>query len=210
MTGNDDLQHWPCQSSHRVTISVGGVEPLTITLPYPIIPDTTKATLRQRERTVELIVDKSVNDIWPEDVIPNQFRWNPYKLEPWMDMKTIYSHLNSQYPFYTRASRDTWHEARVLNEIRAIITNIFHIATTKEKFFFQLRSKRPESGQMHVEFFLLVHLPIRISPRGAPIVLLSILDQEQVQWCKRRRTFVQKTYENSSSAFLVMELRREI
>ena len=82
MNGNDELQIWPCRSSHRITISVGGVEPLTVTLPYPIAPDTMKATLRQRDHSVEVVVEKAVNDIWPADVIPDQFRWNADTLEP--------------------------------------------------------------------------------------------------------------------------------
>ena len=86
----DGEQHWPCESVHRFTVSLDGVKPLTITLPHAILPDTLKATLLLQEGIVQVAATKTLNDLWPEDVIRDKFRWNPDKLQrgptslPWI------------------------------------------------------------------------------------------------------------------------------
>ena len=178
MIGNDELLRWPCRSFHRLTVSLDGVKPLTVTLPYPLLPDTIKATLRQKDNIVEVVAAKATNDIWPEDVIRDQFRWNAENLERCTDAKRIISHLESQFressivPGVTRSV-----PGDLLSKMRLFITNIFCMATEEKKQFFELRSEGPPETS---EWLIRVHLPVRISPRGAPILLLSVLDKSQV------------------------------
>ena len=174
--GEENLQHWPCKSSHRITVSLDDVKPLTVTLPYPILPDTFKATLHQKDGIVELIAAKALNDLWPEDVIPNQYRWNAENLERFTDIRVVFNHLTSQF-------RHSFHEnfgappLDPLNRIRSFISCIFASVLKEKKTFIEVRSLGPLEIK---EWLIRAHLPVRISPRGAPLLLLSALDQRQV------------------------------
>ena len=70
-------QSWPCESAHRITVSLDVITPLTLTLPYPIFPDNLKATLRRKDAIVEIMANKALQELWPEDCSRNQLRWNP-------------------------------------------------------------------------------------------------------------------------------------
>ena len=180
VTGNDELQRWPCQSSHRITVSLDDLEPLTITLPYPILSDTIKATLNQESGTVDVVAAKALNDIWPEDVIRDQFRSNVENLEEYTNLKGITGHLESQYrkiTFVRGALSVSDNFDDLLSKMRSTIAGIFRFAAKEKKMFIEVRSKGPSETK---EWFIRAHLPIRTSSRGAPIILLSALDQSQV------------------------------
>ena len=58
-TGIDE-QRWPCQSSHHLIVSLDGVKPLTVTLPYPILCDNVQATLCQEFGIIDVIADPPI------------------------------------------------------------------------------------------------------------------------------------------------------
>ena len=181
MAGNDELQRWPCKSSRRITASLDGVKPLTITLPYPILPETLKATLNQESGVVEVAAAKAVCDLWPEDIIRDQFRWNLECLEECTNVAGISSHLDSQFRKMTfvrgvLSVSDSFDD--LLSRMRSSIAGIFRFAVKEKKMWIEVRYKG--TSKEKDEWFIRAHLPIRTSPRGAPIILLSALDQSQV------------------------------
>ena len=178
MTGNAELQRWPCKSSHRITVSLDGVKPLTVTLPYPLLVETLKATLCQKDCVVEVVTAKAVNDLWPEDVIRDQFRWQSEILERCTDVKWIVRHLESQFhPSTIVRGVLKGVPGDLLTQIRSLIRYMFFMAVQEKKMFMELRSKGSPDTK---EWLIRTHLPVRISPRGAPVLLLSALDQSQI------------------------------
>ena len=178
VTGNEELQRWPCRSSHRITVSLEGVNPLTITLPYPLLPDTMKATLRQKDDIVEVVAAKALNDLWPEDVIREQFRWNADTLQPWTDDDALFNHLASQFRFDEITDPTVAMKSPdVLTRVRSLIFNIIPLAMKQKQVLFDLRLE----GSNDQEWLLRANLPARTSPRGAPVLLLSALDLRHVQ-----------------------------
>ena len=90
---HDELQRWPCQSSHCLIISLDGVKLLAaVTLPNPLLSDTVKATLDQKDGVAEVVAAKALNDLWPKDVIRAQFQWNADAL-----LRGRMRHLGSQF-----------------------------------------------------------------------------------------------------------------
>ena len=79
---------WPCQSTHRITVSLDRVDPVNITLPFPVLlPSSTtlnSIAVPQKGGIVEIVLDKALYDLWPEDIVPDQLRWNVEKLT-WTD-----------------------------------------------------------------------------------------------------------------------------
>ena len=185
MTGDDYLQRWPCRSSHRLTVSLDGVKPLTITLPYPILPDTFKAT--QKDGIVEVVAAKALNDIWPEDVMRHQFRLNADKFNLWTDKEAILTHLMSQFRFGIVVNTQTALRDAVLNEVRTVIQGIFTLALENQPFF-QLQIEGPLETE---EWLIRAHLPIRTSPGGAPVLLLSALDLRHLKELESRGNLIQ-------------------
>ena len=74
------------ESAHRITVSLDGVEPVTITLPYPILTDTINASLTQKNGIVDIVATKALHDVWPEDYIEQErSRWDVEGFETWTD-----------------------------------------------------------------------------------------------------------------------------
>ena len=191
--GNDYLQLWPCQSSHRLTVSLDGVEPLTVTLPYPILPNTITATLYQMDGIIDIIAAKALNELWPEDVIREQFRWNANKLDPWIDKDALSNHFRSQFQIDFLEGQDApIDDPTALMRVRAIIGVIFHLVTKKKIILFELRVE----GLLGIgEWYIRAHPPFRTSPQGTPILLLSALDMRYVSRRHSSKTSRQCTKE---------------
>ena len=173
------------ESAHRITVSLNGVEPVTVTLPHPIVPHTIKTTLSQTHGIIDIVAEKALHDLWPDDGIqPERFRWNAEKLEPWMDnLGHQYLEYHLHFQLSPRDWEDDWslpsHPARGKTDawirLRVIIGDILKLAVEKkDQLRFQL--KIDESSET-ADWYVRAHLPIRTSPLGTPILLLSAVDQ---------------------------------
>ena len=150
-----------CEAAHRITVSLdGNIKPLTITLPCPILPGTVKTT--QDFGIIRIVADKALDNLWPDDA---HRRWDAEHFEPWIDLETLKFHLNSQ--FDDPAKLDD-----AATQVREIIRRIFIHATEKGHLRIQLKEKEADSP----DWFIRAHAPVRISPLGTPILLLSALD----------------------------------
>ena len=178
------------ESAHRITVSLDDVEPVTVTLPHPIVPDTIKATLSPTDSIVDIIAAKALHGVWPDDDIQHKgFRWNAETLEPrtyLMDDEQLESHLLCQLP-YCHWKNKSWplpsdlearRNAEESTQVRFIIGDIFGIvADQKDQHELRFQLKINESSHETADWYVRAHLPIRISPLGTPIVLLSAVDQ---------------------------------
>ena len=83
-----------CESTHRITASVEGVEPLVITLPYPILPIFRfKATQNPNGVIADLVLVKALDDHWPGDLIQQEsVAWNADRLKDWTDKSQVRQH----------------------------------------------------------------------------------------------------------------------
>ena len=148
------------------------MKPQTVTLPYPILPSTIKATLNRKEGVVDVVMDKALNDIWPEDVaaVENGMRLNAETIEPWTDDdETIAKHVSAQL-----IVRSHWGNG-TLSVVREIIGGIFCHVMEKRAVIFCLQI-RGNCKMLCCCWYIRVHLPIRVSPQGTPILIVSALD----------------------------------
>lgn len=150
-------QRWPCESAHRITVSMDGVKPLTLTLPYPIVPGQLKATLRRKDAIVEITRTKALQVLWPEDCArPEQFRWKPDELELWKSNENLSVYLASQFNL-DYLINPTGNQTNVLCQVRETIRTIFVNATQRGKVLFQLRLKGP--NETSADWFIRAHPP---------------------------------------------------
>ena len=179
------------ESAHRITISLDGVEAVTVTLPHPIDPITIKATLFRCDGIIDIVAEKALRDVWPEDDIElGRSRWNAEKLGPWSDQFDLHDSLliltTSQYPLWYMKKLMMGDSAPVdgtagemdnMARLGQILAYIFIRALEKDhQFRFQLKLDVAGSSE-DSDWYVRAHLPIRTSPSGTPILLLSAVDQ---------------------------------
>ena len=122
----------------------------------------------------------------------------PVSMESWLETCTdedfITRHLNAQHPaslsgtagqrrgisadiIYSRVDDD------VLTRVRAVISTIFISVLHENQPLVALQFWKPTStrpGSTIPEWYIRVHLPIRISPRGSPLLVLSALNTSKI------------------------------
>jgi len=173
-------QRWPCDSAHRITVSLDSIKPLTITLPYPILPDHLKATLRRKDGIVEITATKAILVIWPEDCVrPVHLLWNPDDFELLESKDNLLMHLGSQFNL-NYLINPTKNESDVLCRVCETIRTIFVQATQNENVLFQLQLKLPDQKNT-IEWYIRAHPPARMSPKGVPVLFLSAVDHHKAE-----------------------------
>ena len=173
-------QRSPCDSAHRITVSLDGIKPLTLTLPYPILPNHLKATLRRKDGIVEISATKAIQVIWPEDCVrPVHLRWNPDELELWESNENLAVHLGSQFNL-DYLINPVGNKTDVFCQVRKIIRTIFTCATQNGDVLFQLQIKEANNDSP-ADWFIRAHPPARMSSRGTPVLLLSAIDHHKAE-----------------------------
>ena len=176
---------WPCESTHHITFSIDGVEPVIITLPFPVLlPSSTtlkSIALPRPGGIVEVVLEKTLHDLWPDDVISDRLRWNAEKLVLWTDVETLKLHLRYQFcqDYFEKKLYKVTDELVVL--VREIIFFVFNEVALNGHERFQLKVQGSTDSP---DWFIRAHPPVRTSPGGTPILLLSALDhhlQERLQ-----------------------------
>lgn len=168
-------QRWPWESTHRITLSLDGIKPLTLTLPYPILPGNPCGTIDRKGGIIEIKATKALQSPWPDDCAkPVQFRWNPTDLKIWTEHENLGVHLGEQFnlDYLVNSTRD---QTDALSHVREAISTIFVRVYLNENHRFVVK------GSNDSDWFIQAHPPIRLSPSGAPVILLSAIDSLKVE-----------------------------
>ena len=180
-TADGDGVIWPCESSHRITVSLDRMKPFTISLPHPILPESIKASLKRKEGVVEVVASKALpNDLWPEDVVGEQYRWNADNLEQWSEDALLPGHFEPHLPPDLPDSRKLVLrivKKDALTSVRYFVVFLFRQVTRQGRLNFKVLLNGKDTPE-DVQFYLRAHPPVRISPRGTPILLFSVEDQQ--------------------------------
>ena len=131
-----------------------------------------KETLNRKEGIVDVVMTKALDGLWPEDVhnAPIEKRWNVESFEPFTDDKTVVEHLYAQFV------KSGSNEEGPLHKLRAAIGGIFFgHAMARGVFTFKLECHG--NGRMECCCWnIRTHLPIRVSPQGTPLIVVSAMD----------------------------------
>ena len=207
---------WPCETSHRIVISLDGADQFTITLPCPVLSNSINAEVRLKEGFVDIAVRKApCNYLWPEDVLAEQFRWRPDSFSPWEDLNALTNiHLRDNIPSpleFTpkdiaadKTDMPQWNPD-TLSQVREIIRTIFFQATQMSQLRFQLQMKTSSTKRNNdakVFCYIRAHPPVRVSSRGSPVLFLSVADPQNKS--EFRRVFPDAGTNASDSSILVI------
>jgi hypothetical protein len=173
-------QRLPCQSAHDVIISLSqptSIKPLKISFPYPIMVNEIRATLRRKDRSINLVLKKALYEPWPYEFHTQQSRWIVLdSLKLWEDKNTGKSlgiHLGTQFKL-SDIKNMTLSKKSALNEVRGTIKSLFLSAAVHGRNeYFGIRRK---DSTQSPDWYIRAHLPLRISPVGSPLLILSAVD----------------------------------
>ena len=176
VTTEGDPQY-PWESVHRITVSLEGFEPVSITLPHAVLSKPLKAELD--DNIVEIILAKAVDNLWPEDVVEDELRLNAETLEPWTNERSLNNRLQFQFPVnYMKKPNVEERYTNALAQSREVIRSLFILSTQNGHLLFKLQLN---GSKQTPEWLIRAHPPARMSPDGNPVLVLSALDHRHAE-----------------------------
>jgi len=136
----------------------------------------------------KLILKKSLNAPWDNDFNSGS-KLDIERLKPWNEsgreqQNSLALHVNLQFPLeeiqHFNSSPNHLAPTSALNEVRHIIRSIIIQNVQGGATLFAIEDNRLH-GSYKPDFYLRAHPPLRISPFGAPILLVSVVDHRLAQ-----------------------------
>ena len=173
-------QRLPCESAHDVIISLrqpNRIKPLKLSFPCPILVNEIRATLHHKDRLINLVLKKALCEPWPYEFQTKQSKRIVLdSLKLWEDKNTLKSlgfHLGSQFKLNDLKTLSLSNKS-ALNEVRQTIKTLFLSATVHGRNeYFGIRRK---DSTQSPDWYIRVHPPVRISPVGSLLLILSAVD----------------------------------
>ena len=172
-----------CESSHELEIFAKKPEKMKLHLSFvwPFLRDSIET--ETSDNVIRLVLKKSIREPWPAEF--HLLGWQVQQLVPWgKDIESVSMHTMAQFSFpdivsdvFKRANAD-WTSLPSLELIRMIIKYVFvghpDSSSTLDTY---VTIMDKVSGSDYPDWFFRVHYPIRRTPSGSPIVVISAYDQ---------------------------------
>ena len=156
---------------------------LEINLPWPVVNSSKVFPCPTSNEPIIIIANKSVDDAWPEEY-GGRSKLDVNLLRPWKDTfsdRLLEQHIEAQFQcehlFMMKQTTKLTTPMPPLDRVRAIIRNIFH---SHHHNSFQLMAIHGPENPNNPIFFIRVHPPVRISPKGSPFLLASVIDYNKL------------------------------
>lgn len=170
----------PSEAGHQITLSTGTTSQ-TLTFPWPLKVADVHSTCELETGTVRLVLPKSINEPRPYEW-KDRKQWDINSLNSWDPetlLKDLCFHLCAQFEVLDlkrQVLNKTTSEggASGLNGVREIVRMIIQTSVSDNNLLYVIQSKHDPS--LKNLWFLRVHLPVRISPLGSPILFLTAND----------------------------------
>lgn len=176
----------PSEAGHCVTLLAGAIcQELIFPWPFKVVDVHTSC---DDDKRVRLILPKSMNEPHPFEW-KDRRKWDISLLSPWNPeslLKDLNFHLSAQFDccelkrqMLNEAESDAISPITCLKGVREIIRTLFQSTMLDGNLLYVIRSKN--DPKLKNLWFIRVHLPILVSPSGAPILLLTANDHRLAQ-----------------------------
>ena len=164
----------PCKSAHVVTLSLEepeGVEPLSLTFPYPVLASQIQSSLNGSNGTISLSLPKALNEPWPCHY-SNKSKLKVDQLKEWDSSNIfLYQHLAGMAIVeLTRIEAQLGPMPQIAGA-RVLIGEILKPASKHPESFMVCKDKQPV-------WRLRAHYPLLRAPDGRPMLLISAYDHD--------------------------------
>lgn len=175
----------PSEAGHQIILVAGAISQ-TLTFPWPLKIADVHSTCESENDPVRLILPKSINEPRPYEW-DGRKRWNVNSMNVWGEqnlLKDLNFHLCAQFQFRDLKSQ-MLNETEVegvscgLKGVREIVRTLFQSTVVDGNYLYVIRSKHDPT--LKNLWFLRVHPPIRISPLGSPLLLVTANDHRLAQ-----------------------------
>ena len=179
----------PSEAGHQVTLMPVGIEgalPMLISFPYSFSAADIQTMLDPESKSIEILIPKSIYE-------PHPFEWHHKRWgadnikEEWSSenlMKDLNFHLSAQFEFQDLKAQilgaaEPCGSGTGLRGVREIIRTLFQSTVLDGNRLYVITTKHdPKPKKL---WFLRVHLPIRVSPLGFPMLLMTANDHRIAQ-----------------------------
>ena len=143
--------------------------------------------IRDGRPSAMIVLKKSIDNPWSSDFITTGVKWDIEKFKPWgegvSEELVLNQHLLTQWPLHQEDFEkvlDTLSNdhcpSSPLEEVRKIVTQAMSISATSDRYCFAIVDHR--NPDKFPALFLRVISPLRCSPLGAPILAVTVADEE--------------------------------
>ena len=175
-------------STHKFDVKLKKEEnkQFPVQLPWPVLVKGIVKTFNADDKSIQVIMKKCVDDTWPGDH-GGRSKWDLNYLRPWRELisnGSLREHIEAQFGCYqlclmkrcmNSPSLMTWPP---LDEVRAIIRAVFYSHFNNK---FQLMAIHSPTNPNVPVFFFRLHPPVRFSPHGSPLLLVSVIDYPRLE-----------------------------
>ena len=173
----------PSWSAHQVTLTLPDVEPLILQVPWPFLANEIRISLHKnkgKKNRLRLVLNKSLHDPWPKE-FGGRSKWDINCFRPWREIEehgTLEMHIDAQFRcdhLFMEKRLYKKKKASALEEVCEIVRAIFYGHHRNSFFIFAVYDHlSPEEPVMHLK----IQPPVRFSPPGSPLLLVSVLDHQ--------------------------------
>ena len=151
--------------------------------PWPVLVKGIEASLTS-DKSIKISVKKCVDDAFPGDY-GGRSKWDINRCLPWKELATngrLRDHLEAQFDC-TDFSLAKWcirtsKSSSALDEVREIIRAIFYGHYNNSFQFMAVHGVENPDDRI---FFIRIHPPVRFSPHGCPLLLVSVIDYPRLE-----------------------------
>jgi len=191
------------------------VEPLILQVPWPFLANEVHISLHKnkgKKNRLRLVLNKSLHDPWPKE-FGGRSKWDINCFRPWREIEehgTLELHIDAQFRCHFLFMEKRLYKkkkASALEEVREIVRAIFYGHHRNSILIFAVYDHlSPEEPVMHLK----IQPPVRFSPPGSPLLLVSVLDHQLARQLIADRKLDPEVHDSDFHRILTERVSREV
>ena len=178
-------------STHQLDLNLAVGRPgnaksqFTLQFPWPIQTTGIESSLTS-EKSIQIIAKKCVDDPWPGE-FGGRSKWDINNMKPWKEMKShgfLRDHFEAQFNCGHLSLMKRFTKSAIppspLDEVREIFRAIFYGQFNNSFQLFAVHGPGQNPNDDPI-FFFRIHPPVRNSPHGSPLLLVSVIDYQRLE-----------------------------
>ena len=176
-------QTHPSWSANEITLTVRNGTQLFVQVPWSFLAEGIKTSLNREDDNrpyMRVVMNKSLNYAWPKE-FGGRSKWDPDRLKHWKDLAsngTLKMHIEAQFDCDSlKLDAGVRRKSRtpLLDEVREIVRTLFYSHCNNAFYLFAICDKSKPNVPV---FHLRVHPPVRFTPQGSPLLLVSVINHQ--------------------------------
>ena len=226
-------------SGHEIWLKLDSVEQLTVRVPWPFFFFEEwgfSFSKKKKKWIVHINFCKSLTDAWPSEY-GGRSKWDIDRLKPWANLVSngsLQMHIDAQFDcdyvtlrnwystyWNNMLSSETFFKfeeklfapCKTLSQthrVREMIGAIFSSHCDNSFYLFAIFYDDVEENPNDSILYLRVHPPVKFSPQGSPLLLMSVVDLELTKQLIEDGELVAEDFESDFHRVITERVSREV